>query len=574
MSFWKRAFHPLQPYRGWVIVSALTQMVYIAMTVGASLLFKPTLDAALAGRSAEVQCWLLILFAHVLPVGVLMWVGRWAQTRFVTGAVRDFRNDLAQHVQRLPMSRVERESTGDLMARLNSGASTLAELLDSLPELFGLPISLLGGFIALLYLSWPIALFTLLLALPPIWVSLRMMKPVEALAHERAEREGEATAILQDTLAGVAVVKAYGLKTAMLARLGAVYDKINVLSAAVERKNVMALVPFWLAQYLPQIVLPLTAGALAVGGQLTAGGALAISALYYLVIGPISQAQQWQMRLSFMRPVIQRAFDVFDMPTEADGRTLDTQAAPTAPPLTLNAVHFGYADDRATVLRGVSLQVSTGQTVALVGASGGGKSSVIKLICGFYAPQAGDVQIFGQPLSALSPDSARNVMALVSQDTYLFPGTIAENIGQGRPGASFDAIVTAARAAHADGFIGEQPQGYQTRVGERGVLLSGGQRQRIALARAILKDAPILLLDEPTASLDMESERLIQEALQQFGRNRATLVVAHRLSTIRDADEIVVLEGGAVAERGTHAALMALDGVYRRLVAQQVEATV
>lgn len=570
--FWKRILHQVRPYRGSVILSVIAQLTNTLMLLGAGVLFKPMLDATLAGHADKLQRLLLIPFVLILPVGVLILLGTWAHTRFVTNAVQDFRNDLAQQVQRLPMSRIDRENTGDLMTRLNSGTDALTELLDSLPVLLVSPVSLLGGLAAMLYLSWPLAVLTLLMALPSIWMSRRIAKPVEALAHDRAECEGEATAILQDALSGVAVVKTYGLRATLMARLTEVYAKIGRLTDEAERHNVMGWLSFFVAQILPQMVLWLAAGAFAVGGQLTAGGVFAITYLAYIVVSPIGQGQQWLMRLSFTRSVIQRAFDIFNMPTETDGKALSRHHDSTTPLLALDAVHFRYGDELAPVLRDVSLQVFAGRTVALVGASGGGKSSVIKLACGFYAPQSGEVRLLGQSLATLDPDSARQVMALMSQDTYLFPGTIADNIGQGRPGASFDEIVAAARAAHADAFIREQPEGYQTPVGERGVRLSGGQRQRIALARAILKDAPILLLDEPTAALDTESERLIQQALTQFGQGRATLVVAHRLSTIRGADEILVLEDGTVVERGTHAELIAANGTYCHLVAQQLEA--
>ena len=347
LGFWKRIFRQVRPYRGSVILSVVAQLTNTLMFLGAGMLFKPVLDAALAGRVDELQQWLLIPFILILPTAILILLGSWAQTRFITGAVQDFRNDLAQQVQRLPMSRIEHESTGDLMARLNSGADTLTELLDNLPGLFALPLSLLGGLLAMLYLSWPLAILTLVTALPSLWMSRRIVKPVESLAHDRAEREGEATAILQDALSGVAVVKAYGLKASILARLAAVYDKIGIFTDAAERHNVIGWLAFFVAQILPQIVLWLAAGALAVSGQLTAGGVLAITYLGYTVVSPIGQAQQWLMRVSFMRPVIQRAFDIFDMPAEAAGHALNRNNDPTAPLLALDAVHFRYSDNLA-----------------------------------------------------------------------------------------------------------------------------------------------------------------------------------------------------------------------------------
>jgi subfamily B ATP-binding cassette protein MsbA/ATP-binding cassette subfamily B protein AbcA/BmrA len=231
-------------------------------------------------------------------------------------------------------------------------------------------------------------------------------------------------------------------------------------------------------------------------------------------------------------------------------------------------VNFKYNAD-TPILRDFNLSVDKGKAVALVGPSGCGKSTVLKLLCGFYRPQGGQIHIEGNDILQTDLYEVRKRVSLVSQETYLFPTTIAENIAYGRQGATRDEIIAAARAANAHHFISVQPEGYETRVGEWGSTLSGGERQRIALARAILKDAPILLLDEPTSALDAQSEAILQEALERFMNGRTVLVVAHRLSTIKHVDEIIVLESGKVCERGTHQELMRTDSLYKRLYLKQ-----
>jgi len=238
-------------------------------------------------------------------------------------------------------------------------------------------------------------------------------------------------------------------------------------------------------------------------------------------------------------------------------------------PIEFKDLSFSY-DGETNILNQLSFKMTAGKVVALVGASGSGKSTILKLVSGFYEPSTGHIQLYGQDLATSDLAAARQLMSLVSQDTYLFPTTIAENIAYGRPGATIDDIVAAAQQANAHDFIMDFPDAYNTNVGERAVKLSGGQRQRLALARAILKDAPILLLDEPTSALDTQSEALVQQALERFMSNRTVLVVAHRLSTIQNADEILVIDQGSVQERGTHEQLMKTESLYKNLYLRQI----
>jgi ABC-type multidrug transport system fused ATPase/permease subunit len=325
-------------------------------------------------------------------------------------------------------------------------------------------------------------------------------------------------------------------------------------------------------RFAPQLIMPLYGGYLAYHGEITVGQLLAANALVWTVYSPIQQMLGMLSQVRETVPRVERIYALLDQPTEFDDDGRPFVPVPGAAPVELIDVDFGYQSDDGeftSVLQDLDLQLLPGQTAALVGPSGCGKSTLLKLLCGFYHPQRGRVCIQGNDLAESDLATARGQVSLMSQHTYLFPVTIAENIGYGRPGATEGEIVVAAKAANAHDFILEQPQGYRTQVGERGVRLSGGQRQRIALARAILKDAPILLLDEPTSALDTQSEAVVQQALDRFAADRTALIVAHRLSTIRDADRILVLDQGHVCEQGTHASLMRQDGLYRRLVQKQ-----
>jgi ATP-binding cassette subfamily B protein len=270
-----------------------------------------------------------------------------------------------------------------------------------------------------------------------------------------------------------------------------------------------------------------------------------------------------------------RVLELLDRPSEPlRYPALSTQAVSPVTEssmVALKDIAFSYEDEEEAILHGISLSAAQGQRIALVGPSGGGKSTVIKLLMGFYATQAGDIVVGNQPISKYTLTELRQMMAYVPQDAYLFDGTIEENIRYGKPEASKDDVVAAAKAANAHDFIIEQANGYATPVGERGAKLSGGQRQRIAIARALLKDAPILLLDEATSALDSESEQLVQAALDVLMQGRTTLAIAHRLSTIENADRIYVIEKGQVVEQGQHHELLARGGLYSTLYTMQFE---
>ncbi len=557
-----------RPQIVWFVLALASAIVGIGMSMLTPYLLQAMADRVVT-RQMQDFVRLLALAGLLLVVDAsFTMLGRRSIIRYTSRTIRDLRDCAVAHVQQWPIASLDEYQTGDLVSRLNADVDKLSAWLAIVPELLTQPLLFLAGSAYMLTISWKLLVASCVLIPFSALLFNRISKPMEDFARQQAEGEGQVNAALQDVLGGITMVKAFNLKSF----LG---DKFRMLVKNVERQALcldrrrMAFIPVYLAlRYTPQLIVPLYGGSLAFRGEITVGQLLAANLLIWTVFLPVERLLGILGQARETIPSAERVFMLLDRPTEP------TSARPFAPvpgtsPVEFADVGFGYASGKR-VLNGMSFRLAPGQTTALVGASGCGKSTLFKLLCGFYLPQDGRIRVYGNDLAETDLESVRAHISLVSQDTYLFPVTIAENIAYGRLGATEMEIVAAARAANAHEFILEQPEGYRTLVGERGVRLSGGQRQRIALARAILKDAPILLLDEPTSSLDAQSEAAVQEALERFMADRTVLIAAHRLSTIQSADQVLVLDEGVLREQGTHNSLIQRDTLYRRLYLKQV----
>lgn len=476
---------------------------------------------------------------------------------------RDMRRELFDHYQELSFSYYSRNNFGQMMSKLVSDLFDISEFAHHGPEnLFISLVKIVGAFIFLVFINKKLALPLILLVIVMFVFSFRQNAKMQETFMENRRKIGDVNASLQDTLSGIRVVQSFANEDIERAK----FKKSNEAFLVSKRDNYHCMGSFMSSNLFFQGMMYLVT--LVYGGYLIAQGEmqtadLAMYALYIgIFISPIQilveLVEMMQKGLSGFR----RFLDV--METESEIRDADNAAELTDVKghVRYDHVSFHYSDDETPVLSDISIDIPAGKSIALVGPSGSGKTTICSLLPRFYDVTGGSITVDGKDIRGLTLKSLRSQIGMVQQDVYLFDGTIKDNIAYGKPGASDEEIIKAAKCASIHDFIMELPDKYDTYVGERGTRLSGGQKQRISIARVFLKNPPILILDEATSALDNESERWIQKSLEELSKNRTTITIAHRLSTIRDADEIIVITEEGIAERGTHAELLEKNGLY------------
>ena len=484
-------------------------------------------------------------------------------------AITDMRKRVQARVMHLPVRYFDSTQTGVLISRIMSDAEGIRNLVGT-----GL-VQLVGGFVGaalglslLMWLNWQLTLITIVVLAVfggGMAYAFRTLRP---LFRERGKINAEVTGRLTEALGGIRVVKSYTAekREEIVFTKGAhrlfrnIAKSMTGVSATTAGSTVIIGIVGVLMTWL--------GGKAVVSGEMTPGDLVSYTFLIGLVAAPVVSIASIGTQIAEAFAGLDRIREILDMPTELDEDARRLPAGRINGDVTFDTVWFEYNPGQP-VLRGVSFTAPAGTTTALVGSSGSGKSTLISLVMAFNRPTQGRVLIDGQDLASLRLMDYRQQLASVLQENFLFDGTIAENVGYARPGATLDDIKLACRVAHCEEFILQFPNGYDTVVGERGIKLSGGQRQRVSIARAILANPRILILDEATSSLDSESEQMIQDGLRNLRSGRTTFVIAHRLSTIRSADQILVLEAGEIVESGSHAQLLAANGRYRQLYDKQ-----
>jgi ABC-type multidrug transport system fused ATPase/permease subunit len=563
-----------RPYGRRTSLAGVTLVLATATAVGGPLAAKEVIDRGITDKSyREVVVWVGVFLA----ITVVGWAATAAQSYLTSWVgermLADLRTAIFAHIQRLHLGFFERTPAGVVISRLTNDIDAMNSMVTDGPTtLVQNTLTLIGSAAVLLVLDWRLALATLTV-FPAMAVGTAVFRRYSARAYRRTrERMGEVTASLQEDISGVRVVQAFRREDANFRRFRAVNDGYR--AANVQTVNYASIYfPFvsLLSAVATAVVLGY-GGILVFHGQLTPGALFAFIALLSNFFDPVQQLSQFYQTLLGAMAALDKVVEVL----ETEPAMSDSPTARPLPPITgkveFENVRFSYAPEASEVLHSVSFTAEPGQTIALVGHTGAGKSTVVKLLARFYDPTAGRVLIDGHDLRDVTAESLRSQLGIVPQEGFLFSGTVRSNIAFGRPEASLSDVVAAASAVGADEFIRALPDGYDTQIQERGARLSIGQRQLVAFARALLADPRILILDEATSSVDIPTEARIEEALQTLLAGRTALVVAHRLSTIRGADVIVVLEHGEVIEAGTHRQLIELRGRYHALYDDWVEA--
>ena len=563
-----------RPYTRRAVVAAVTLLVATGASVAGPLAAKEVIDRGIrTGDYNRVVLWvavfLVIVMAGWIATAAQSYLTSWVGERILA----DIRIAVFAHVQRLDLGFFERTPAGVVISRLTNDVEAMNSMVTDGPTtLLQNTLTLIGSAIVLLVLDWRLALATLSV-FPAMAIGTAIFRRYSARAYRRTrERMGDVTASLQEDISGVRVVQAFRREDANYRRFIAVNDRYRY--ANVQTVNAASIYfPFvsLLSAVATAVVLGY-GGILVFDGQLSPGALFAFIGLLSNFFDPVQQLSQFYQTMLAAMAALEKIVEVLDTePAMADAPGA-RELPQIAGRVEFADVQFAYSATSAEVLHGVSFAAEPGQTVALVGHTGAGKSTVVKLLARFYDPTSGRVLIDGTDVRDVTARSLRSQLGIVPQESFLFSGSVRSNIAFGRPEATAEEVVAAAEAVGADAFIRALPDGYDTEIQERGARLSIGQRQLVAFARALLADPRILILDEATSSVDIPTEARIEEALETLLRGRTAFVVAHRLSTIRRADVIVVLEHGRVIEAGTHRQLIERRGRYYALYDDWVEA--
>ena len=563
----------LKPYRLRLIAAFVCSGLVAALSGAYAWLVKPVLDEIFINKNETL---LFVLPVALFAVSVLKSAFSYGQNYLMNyvgnQVITDVRQELFGQLIRLPVTYHDANTSGRLVSRVVNDVTLMANAIAGvLKDVFQQGLTFLAMLGVIFYQNWRLGGLSVVVIPLAVITMMRMGKRLRALAASGQERMGDMASTLQETLSGIRMVKAYGREEAEAERfresnkafLNTTMKAIQVSSLGSSHMEVIGVVGV--------AAIIWYGGSLVIHGDMTPGAFFSFLTAMFMAFTPIRRLSGSNNTIQQALAAAERVFGVLDLKTEQDvdrGREV-------MPPITRSVVYrdvtFIYEGQTIPALSDVDLMIQAGEMVALVGSSGSGKTTLANLLPRFYEPTAGAVLIDGVDIQSFTLASLRAHIGIVSQEVVLFDDTVMNNIAYGRQNAPEGDIVQAAKLAYAHDFIERLPQGYQTMVGERGVKLSGGERQRLAIARAILRDPPLLILDEATSALDTESERVVQLALSNLMEHRTTLVIAHRLSTIQRADRIVVLDRGTIVEVGTHDELLMRGGHYKRLHAMQFQ---
>ena len=573
VGIYRRLFVYLRPYVGTLIVGGLLALVVAAMEGAIAWLVKPAMDDIFIRRDLTM---LRVLPLALFGAYVVKAAARYGQSYLMAAVgervIAALRGALYRHIQQMPLSFFADVHSADLMSRVITDVNRLARVSSTVMVMAIRQVAMVIALVAVMFVrEWRLALIALVV-FPFVGIAVRSIgRRLYRINKRSQEKIAELNVLLHEGFAGTKIVKAFGREAHEAERFDRVNDRLLALALKDHRTDEATDPLMEVLAALGIMGALWYGGHQVIGGAMTPGDFFSFTAAVALLYGPVRQLSRIMNTVQQSTGAVERVFEVLDTPPAiADrpgARTLDAFTEG----IRFERVSFRYPGTPTPALRDIELDIRKGEMIAFVGMSGAGKSTLMDLVPRFHDVTEGRITVDGHDVRELTQASLRAVIGVVTQETFLFSGSIYDNVAYGHPDATRADVVRAARQAHAEEFIAACTDGYDTLVGERGVRLSGGQRQRLAIARAFLKDPPILILDEATSDLDAESEFIVQQALADLMRGRTVLVIAHRLATVRNADRIVVVHEGRIAEIGRHDELLAHDGLYRRLYALQME---